>query len=367
MTTSFVVRGKSSITRLAVPALVVVLLSGAVPASAHSEAINTSTPCPSTTPSAGFTDIGTFDASTQLAINCLAALGISTGTTATTFSPGSPVPREHMALFLVREAVALGMSVPSPIEQGFEDIGGLSTESQTAINQLAQLGITTGTSASTFSPAEIVTRWQMALFLYRLATTAGVTLTNLPAHSEFGDLGGVLDEAVTAINALADTHIALGTAEAVFSPNQEVLRWQMALFLTRVLAADAGVTIVSAVGYNGGSSSPGILSTGDQILVTFSGAVTPIGVTVITLLDSDGTTATLTCLTNVFCGLAPSVVGQPIDVLLISLGSDITTSGGSVPGINPTAQIETITGLVSASGAPIDVAGSGSGRSFGGF
>ena len=48
------------------------------------------------------------------------------------------------------------------------DIGELSAESQTAINQLADLGITQGTSATTYSPDDAVKRGHMALFIARL-------------------------------------------------------------------------------------------------------------------------------------------------------------------------------------------------------
>ena len=50
------------------------------------------------------------------------------------------------------------------------DIGDLSAESQTAINQLAELEVTHGTNAAgtTFSPNDAVKRGHMALFIARL-------------------------------------------------------------------------------------------------------------------------------------------------------------------------------------------------------
>jgi hypothetical protein len=235
---------------VAVLALVFSLVAVALPASAHLEPIDTSASCPDTIPSAGFTDIGTFDAETQAAINCLAHFGITKGTSATTFSPSNATPRWQMALFLIRQATAHGLTIPAAADQGFTDISGVSQEARDAINQLKQLGITQGTSATTFSPDGIVSRWQMALFIHRLAVAAGVTFTDDPAHSEFTDLSALLAEAQTAINALADAHIALGVGAGLFAPEANVLRWQMALFLTRLLAAD------------------GILPTGLNVIVT---------------------------------------------------------------------------------------------------
>jgi hypothetical protein len=84
-----------------------------------------------------------------------------------------------MALFLIRLAAAAGVTLPSGAAQGFTDIGGLSTEAQTAINQAKQLGIADGFTATTFSPNTDTLRWQMALFLTRTLAVDGVLPTGL--------------------------------------------------------------------------------------------------------------------------------------------------------------------------------------------
>ena len=81
----------------------------------------------------------------QLAINCLKAFGITTGTTATTYSPNDVVARWQMALFLVRQAADHGIAIPAAAPQGYTDIGGLPQATQDAINQITQLGIAKGT------------------------------------------------------------------------------------------------------------------------------------------------------------------------------------------------------------------------------
>ena len=238
MPKSVLSRRRSFVARLTALAMVASLMViGAAPASA---AVNTSDSCPATVPSAGFTDIGGFDATTQQAINCLAFYDITLGTSATTYSPNMDVTRWQMALFLTRQAVEHDVSLPSGAPQGFADIAGLEASTQIAINQLAQLEITQGTSATTFSPHDPVTRWQMALFLTRLLTAAGVTLPS-GAPQGFTDLAGLSNEAQVAINQLAQLDVADGTSATTFSPFMNVNRWQMALFLTRVLAVD-GVT-----------------------------------------------------------------------------------------------------------------------------
>nr|MDE0500323.1 S-layer homology domain-containing protein [bacterium] len=105
-------------------------------------------------------------------INCIAYYGITKGTSATTFAPLMSVTREQMALFLTRLAGKVGiesdMMDDDMMGSGFTDIGDLSDESQKAIGLLKDLGITKGTSDTTYSPADNVSRGQMALFISRL-------------------------------------------------------------------------------------------------------------------------------------------------------------------------------------------------------
>ena len=93
-------------------------------------------------------------------INALAAAGITKGCTATTFCPTADVTRGQMAAFLVR---ALGL--PGTTTDYFTDDNGTTFESD--INRLAAAGITGGCTATTFCPADNVTRGQMAAFLHR--------------------------------------------------------------------------------------------------------------------------------------------------------------------------------------------------------
>ena len=98
----------------------------------------------------------------------IAGLEITTGTTPTTYSPNDPVIRVHMALFLTRlyKAVA-GSDAPAGTTE-FTDIGERSAEQQAAIGQIFALGVTTGTTDTTYSPSNNVTREQMASLVARL-------------------------------------------------------------------------------------------------------------------------------------------------------------------------------------------------------
>ncbi len=90
--------------------------------------------------------------------------GITSGTTPTTYSPGMPVTRGQLATFLYRLA---GEPAVEPSEQ-FDDVppGQYYTD---AVAWMVEFGITNGTSPTTFSPVDVVTRGQIAAFLYRLA------------------------------------------------------------------------------------------------------------------------------------------------------------------------------------------------------
>jgi len=223
-------KGKTrrSVVVLAVVAMIAALLAIPVaPAGAASAACDSA-------PSAGFTDLTGFTAETVNAVDCIAFYGITKGTSATTYGPSADVSRWQMALFLTRKLAAAGVTLPSGADQGFTDISGYDAATQLAINQLAQLDITKGTSATTFDPTGVVSRWQMALFMTREVVAAGVALPTA-ADQGFTDITGLPAEYQTAINQLAQLGISKGTSATTYGPDGNVNRWQMALFLGRDL------------------------------------------------------------------------------------------------------------------------------------
>ena len=184
-----------------------------------------------------------YPAAARAAIDCLAHYDITHGTSTGDFDPGSDVTRWQMALFLVRAAGPAGIDVPRPSDQGFRDLGGLSADTQDAIDQLADLGITKGTEKSTFSPHRVVTRRQMAQFLARFLKAApvgpgGVDIEDVePADEDyFEDLRGVPRDLHGIIATLFEMGVTTGTSSTRFSPDAPVTRAQMALFITRALA-----------------------------------------------------------------------------------------------------------------------------------
>ncbi len=105
----------------------------------------------------------------------LAANGITTGTTPTTFSPDDPVTRAQMATFLWR----LCGEQPATDANPFDDVPS-GTYFTDAVRWLHGLGITTGTGPNTFTPDGIVTRGEIATFLHRLAQTPEAWTTTTP-------------------------------------------------------------------------------------------------------------------------------------------------------------------------------------------
>ena len=203
------------------------------------------------TRSAGFLD--TLGLSAEPAIDCLAYYGITRGTAPNIFTPDSPVTRWQLALFLVRAAPLAGISLSPPVDHGFQDIGGLGSTAQDAINQLASLGITRGTSATTFSPNALVSRSQMAVFLHRFLLRSDVGPGGVRAGSVrpddtiFSDIGRVSSTANKAIRVLFEMGVTAGTSPTTYSPSSIVTRAQMAVFISRMLAhtnaRPAGVTM----------------------------------------------------------------------------------------------------------------------------
>jgi S-layer family protein len=155
--------------------------------------------------------------------------GITTGTSRTTFSPNDPVSRWQMALFL-RRFTELFEDTASDVD-GFSDTGDLRDDFRRAIGWLAGTGVTTGVGNNRYDPDGAVSRWQMALFLSRLAEHLGAD--PVMKLDGFSDTAGLRDEFRGAIGWLADTGITTGVGGDRFDPDGTVSRGQMVTFLRR--------------------------------------------------------------------------------------------------------------------------------------
>ena len=197
-------------------------------------------------PQAGFTDV------TSTHVDCIKYYGITKGTTATTYSPTASVTRWQMALFLTRMAIRAEVTLPDGSDQGFTDISGESTEIRTAINQIKQLGITVGKTATTYAPADNVTREEMALFISRFLQKATVgpggntelgsgssayqVIKSLVTNSNFTDITQNTYEIRDAIANLWNLGVTDVQAGTLYEPVRAMTRKEMAIFMANALA-----------------------------------------------------------------------------------------------------------------------------------
>ena len=214
-------------------------VAGAVPAQADLDTgglrdVREFACAPGRVPVAGFGDT----VYPSLSVDCVAAYGVTRGTTTTTYEPFSPVPRYSMAVFLARLVATTGEELPAGPER-FADTGGLPSPVQDAVEAVAAAGISTGRTPTTFDPYATVERDEMASFLtrtqaYLAARDADDAVVPFPAGDPgFDDVPpGVHAGAVGAVRAAG---VAAGVTAESFAPDLPVSRQQMALFLARHL------------------------------------------------------------------------------------------------------------------------------------
>ena len=178
-----------------------------------------------TPPSTGFVDVPA-SAYYADAVKWAVEKGITTGTSATTFSPEASCTRAQMVTFLWRAA---GSPAPKATTTAFTDLD-KSAYYYDAVLWAVEKGITTGTSATTFSPNATVTRGQTVTFLYRFAGQPAVS-----GSSSFTDVNSS-DYYAAAVQWAKEQGITSGTTDTTFSPTNDCTRGQIVTFLYRQLA-----------------------------------------------------------------------------------------------------------------------------------
>ncbi len=178
-----------------------------------------------TPPSTGFVDVPA-SAYYADAVKWAVEKGITTGTSDTTFSPEASCTRAQMVTFLWRAA---GSPAPKATTTAFTDLD-KSAYYYDAVLWAVEQGITTGTSATTFSPNATVTRGQTVTFLYRFAGQPAVS-----GSSSFTDVNSS-DYYAAAVQWAKEQGITSGTSDTTFSPTSDCTRGQIVTFLYRQLA-----------------------------------------------------------------------------------------------------------------------------------
>lgn len=149
---------------------------------------------------------------------------ITSGTSATTFTPDGICTRAQTVTFLWRSQ---GSPKAAGAENPFTDVS-KDAYYYDAVLWAVEQGITNGTSATTFSPDATVTRGQTAAFLWRVAKQPQADQTANP----FAD---VTQDAYyyNAVLWAVAKEITNGTSSTTFSPDQGCTRAQIVTFLWR--------------------------------------------------------------------------------------------------------------------------------------
>ena len=148
--------------------------------------------------------------------------GITSGTTATTFSPNMTCTRAQAVTFLWRAA---GSPEPKNTGMAFTDIPATAYYYEAVLWAIEQ-GVTQGTSNTTFSPNATCTRAQIVTFLYRAEGSPAAA-----GHS-FSDVNAA-DYYNAAVGWASDKGVTSGTGDDRFSPSADCTRAQIVTFLYR--------------------------------------------------------------------------------------------------------------------------------------
>jgi type VII secretion-associated serine protease mycosin len=154
----------------------------------------------------------------ESSIEWIYANGITSGCAPELFCPNGLVTRGQMATFLAR---ALGL--PASTRDHFVDDE--SNKHESAINRIADAGITAGCDGNRFCPDGVVTRAQMATFLVRAL--------NLPHVGTDYFTDDIASTHEANINAVASAGLTTGCGPSRYCPSGAVTRAQMATFLAR--------------------------------------------------------------------------------------------------------------------------------------
>lgn len=164
-------------------------------------------------------------------------LGLIPPRTSTTFEPAGTISRTEMAQFLHNTYRHLKGTDAPIVPTPFTDISNLPQNQQDTIARVYGLGLTAGTSTTTFSPTMLVDRAQTAVFLvklYKLITNIDPPLVETP----FTDLTDPdIAYSQNWVPKLYGLKITAGISPALYGPKLQVTREQMTAFLSNILRA----------------------------------------------------------------------------------------------------------------------------------
>lgn len=179
----------------------------------------------------GFADVSTGDWYYTPVTFC-AARGITTGTTATTFSPAATVTRGQFIVMLMR---AYGIEPDNNPASNFADAG--NTYYTNYLAKAKEMGISAGIGNNLFAPDQQITRQEMFTLLYRALNVLDElpNATNGKTLSSFSDAASVSDYAKDAMTALVQGGVVAGS-DGKLNPQGQSSRAQMVQALYNLLS-----------------------------------------------------------------------------------------------------------------------------------
>ncbi len=130
-----------------------------------------------------------------------ADLGITKGTSATTFAPNAKITRQDMCTMLARYLNAKQIDLPKGEEKTFIDADKISGYAKEAVALCSSLGLIAGYEDGSFKPAATATRAQLAIILMRLDKALAGTPVDpvpMPAQSFNGEAGEDMNVSINA-------------------------------------------------------------------------------------------------------------------------------------------------------------------------
>ena len=148
---------------------------------------------------------------------------VTSGVSATTFAPNASCTRGQMVTFLWKAA---GSPEPKSLTTAFTDVKS-GAYYEKAVAWAVENKVTTGTSATTFSPDATVTRGQSVTFLWKA--------NNSPAAASASAFTDVAASAyyASAVNWAVEKGVTSGMSATTFAPNSNCTRAQIVTFLYR--------------------------------------------------------------------------------------------------------------------------------------
>ncbi len=163
-------------------------------------------------------------------INTLASMGIITGTSATTYSPGEKIKRADAVVLIIK---ALGLDVG--FSGNFSDV---SKEKYyyKAVGIAKKLNIISGVGDNKFNPETPIRRQDLMVIVHNALKTTGLNIEDINTSEleKFKDASDISDYALVSIAFLVKEEIITGDANKTLFPLKNITRAETAAIIYKI-------------------------------------------------------------------------------------------------------------------------------------